>query len=439
VTSIRTFLVLAVLATLILFNFIAAIQGYRSSMAEAERLFDDQMLETAKLIANLPIGIEPQNSSHSSAIAFQLWRNNEKMLASANAPAIAIAELKPGFDFINFDGYRWRTLAYFDRSHDVWVTLAERSDTRYLLAENVILESIFPLLIGIPIVGLLIWLIINQGLRPLIQLSAELREKKADDLTPVSNLDSRQELTQVTRSVNSLIERLRLTLEREKRFTADAAHELRTPISALKIQLHNIAQEVPAGSEALAQLGTGVDRMQHLVEQLLFLYRATPEQFSQNIQLLDIYVLAEELLAEQYYLFEAKQQTVELLGEHCLVEGNDFALNTLLKNLLSNANKYTPKGGQISISVQATPQGVRLTVEDSGPGVPKELEERIFERFYRVGQASDEDISGCGLGLTIVKNIVELQGAKIRVERSSFDSGSAFIIDFDAAKTDVHS
>ena len=438
-TSIRTFLVLTVLATIILFNFIAAIQGYRSSMAEAERLFDDQMLETAKLIANLPIEIQPQNSNHSSTIAFQLWRNNKMMLASANAPTIAIAELKPGFDFINFDGYRWRTLAYFDRSHDVWVTLAERSDTRYLLAENVILESIFPLLIGIPIVGLLIWLIINQGLRPLIQLSAELREKKADDLTPVSNLGSRQELTQVTRSVNSLIERLRLTLEREKRFTADAAHELRTPISALKIQLHNIAQEVPAESEALAQLGTGVDRMQHLVEQLLFLYRATPEQFTQNIQQLDLYVLAEELLAEQYYLFEAKQQTVELLGEHCLVEGNDFALNTLLKNLLSNANKYTPKGGQISISVKATPQGVRLTVEDSGPGVPKELEERIFERFYRVGQASDEDISGCGLGLTIVKNIVELQGAKIRVEQSSFDSGSAFIIDFDAAKTDVHS
>ena len=438
-TSIRTFLVLAVLATIILFNFIAAIQGYRSSMAEAERLFDDQMLETAKLIANLPIEIQPQNSNHSSTIAFQLWRNNKMMLASANAPTIAIAELKPGFDFINFDGYRWRTLAYFDRSHDIWVTLAERSDTRYLLAENVILESIFPLLIGIPIVGLLILLIINQGLRPLIQLSAELREKKADDLTPVSNLGSRQELTQVTRSVNSLIERLRLTLEREKRFTADAAHELRTPISALKIQLHNIAQEVPAESEALAQLGTGVDRMQHLVEQLLFLYRATPEQFTQNIQQLDLYVLAEELLAEQYYLFEAKQQTVELLGEHCLVEGNDFALNTLLKNLLSNANKYTPKGGQISISVKATPQGVRLTVEDSGPGVPKELEERIFERFYRVGQASDEDISGCGLGLTIVKNIVELQGAKIRVERSSFDSGSAFIIDFDAAKTDVHS
>ena len=169
------------------------------------------------------------------------------------------------------------------------------------------------------------------------------------------------------------------------------------------------------------------------------MYRATPEQFTQNIQQLDLYVLAEELLAEQYYLFEAKQQTVELLGEHCMVEGNDFALNTLLKNLLSNANKYTPKGGQISISVKATPQGVRLTVEDSGPGVPKELEERIFERFYRVGQASDEDISGCGLGLTIVKNIVELQGAKIRVEQSSFDSGSAFIIDFDAAKTDVHS
>ncbi|MCF7982151.1 MAG: sensor histidine kinase, partial [Pseudomonadales bacterium] len=110
------------------------------------------------------------------------------------------------------------------------------------------------------------------------------------------------------------------------------------------------------------------------------------------------------------------------------------ALNTLLKNLLSNANKYTPIGGQIRIRVQATREGAHLKVEDSGPGIPKALEERIFERFYRAAHTSDESISGCGLGLTIVKNIVELQGANIKLERSSFDSGSAFIIDFKAVR-----
>ncbi len=432
--SIRTFLILTVIATLILFNFIAAIQGYRSSMAEAEQLFDQQMFNTAMLIANLPLEQNTTDFSHSGDIAFQIWKDGKIAASSSNAPVSAIAELTPGYGYINFSGYRWRALAYFDLRQNLWVTLAERSDIRYLLAENVILESVIPLLIGIPLVGLLIWLIVNQGLMPLTQLSKQLREKKAEDLTPLSEMELRPELVQITRSVNSLIERLRSTLEREKRFTADAAHEMRTPISALKVQLHNIAEEVPADSQSLIQLRAGVERMQHLVEQLLVLYRSTPEQLAENSRLLDLYTLAQDVMAEQYYLFESKNQSIELVGDHCTINGNDIALTTLLKNLLSNASKYTPESGQIKISVKKQQQRVRLTVEDSGPGVPEALRNRIFDRFYRGAHQSDRNILGCGLGLTIVQHILVLLGATITVSNSRFPTGSAFIIDFSEAK-----
>jgi len=261
-------------------------------------------------------------------------------------------------------------------------------------------------------------------------LSAELKEKQAHDLSPLGHENSVTELEQVIESTNGFIHRLNEVLEREKRFSADAAHELRTPISALKVQLHNLSDEIDPQDDSYQQLQSGVERMQHLIEQLLSLYRTTPEKFAENCHRVDLYQLAQNQIAQMYASFEKKNQNLELEGESAEIEGDQFALETLISNLLSNANKYTPPGGRIVVRVEDRPSTVILTVEDSGPGVPEADRQRIFDRFYRADYAANNSTPGCGLGLTIVAHIAELHDAKVLIEESSFDGGSAFKVCF---------
>ena len=430
--SIRLFLVASILATLTLFNFVAALQGYQSSMEEAEALFDRQLEDLAAIVLNIDVSGEVEGISLGNGILFQIWQSSELLAASSGSPAESILEFEEGFSFVNFDSYRWRGFTQFNPSSQRWVMVVERTDLRFILAENVVLESVLPILLGIPLVGLLIWSIVSLGLRPLDKLSTELKKKQAHDLSPVVYENSARELEQVIQSTNSFILRLDEVLEREKRFSADAAHELRTPISALKIQLHNLGEEIGSDHESFQQLQSGVERMQHLIEQLLSLYRTTPEKFAQNCHQVDLYQLVQEQIAQLYSSFENRNQILELSGDEALIEGDDFALQTLVSNLLSNANKYTTEGGKILVSVCEIDSDIVLSVEDSGPGIAEEDRLRIFDRFYRsdLGGNSNREMPGCGLGLTIVAHIAELHQARVVVEGSNFESGSAFRVKF---------
>ncbi|MBL4571762.1 MAG: sensor histidine kinase N-terminal domain-containing protein [Gammaproteobacteria bacterium] len=430
--SIRLFLVASILAALILFNFVAALQGYQSSMREADTLFDNQMLDLARLVSNLDLSnASTRDLRLGNNLAFQIWSESQLLAASHNAPALPLQNFAPGFEYVNFEGYRWRTFTRYEVPLDRWVIVAERTDLRFVLAENVVLQSILPLLLGIPFVGLLIWIIVSHGLRPLQQLSDALRNKGANDLSPILSANSRIELDQVVESINGFIQRLDRVMEREKRFSADAAHELRTPMSALKIQLHNLSEEMDTKHESFQQLQEGVDRMQHLIEQLLSLYRATPEQFINNCETVDLYAITQDQLASSYPYFEVKEQNVELIGSSIEIEADKFALETLISNLLGNANKYTPRDGSIVVSIDDLGDEVCLKVEDNGPGIPEAEKSRVFDRFYRVaGSDGSSRPPGCGLGLTIVSHVADLHQARVEVKDSSFESGSAFCVYF---------
>jgi two-component system, OmpR family, sensor kinase len=430
--SIRLFLIASIVAALILFNFVAALQGYQSSMREADTLFDNQMLDLARLVSNLDVSnANTRDLRLGNDLAFQIWSDSQLLAASHNAPEQPLQSFVPGFEYANFAGYRWRTFARFEAPLDRWVIVAERTDLRFVLAENVVLQSILPLLLGIPIIGLLIWVIVSHGLRPLQQLSLELKNKGANDLSPILSADSRIELDQVIESINGFIQRLNTVMEREKRFSADAAHELRTPMSALKVQLHNLGKEIDTKQEYFQQLQEGVDRMQHLIEQLLSLYRATPEQFVSNLDSIDLYALTQEQIADMYARFEQKEQNVELIGAPLEIDADRFALETLLSNLLTNASKYTPRGGSIVVRIDDRGQEICLCVEDNGPGIPDSEKERVFDRFYRTGtNDSSLNSTGCGLGLTIVSHVAELHGARVELNDSSFASGCAFCVYF---------
>jgi two-component system sensor histidine kinase QseC len=171
VRSIRVFLATSIVSLLTLFNFVAAVQGYQSSMREADALFDNQMLDLALLVSNLDVSDERLRSLQlGDDLAFQVWQNNKLLAASANAPSVALHEFADGYDYANFNSYRWRTLARFDQVHEKWVFIAERMDLRFVLAENVVLQSVGPLLLGIPLVGLLVWAFVSRGLAPLRKL-----------------------------------------------------------------------------------------------------------------------------------------------------------------------------------------------------------------------------------------------------------------------------
>jgi len=430
-SSIRLFLVAGILATITLFNFVAALRGYQSSMVEADQLFDNQLLDFARLVGRLDMSDTHEELRLGNNLAFQVWDHDTLVAYSYHAPAEPISDFTNGFDFSNFDGYRWRTYTRHETMSGHWVIVAERTDLRYVLAENVVLESILPILLSIPLVGLLIWLIVSHGLRPLAVLSMELKNKHVNDLSPVQAQNTRRELAQVVQSINGFMARLNQSVEREKRFSADAAHELRTPISALKVQLHNLSGEIDTGSDAWQQLQHGVERMQHLVEQLLTLYRMNPDKFAENCRQVDLYQVCEDVIARQYSLVESRQQNLALEGDHCTITGDVFALDTLVSNLLSNASKYTPAEGNILVRVHRQSGCILLDVEDDGPGIPKADRERIFERFYHSEKSPQEgDPPGCGLGLTIVSHVAHLHHADVSVGVSSFGKGSRFTVSF---------
>jgi len=194
--SIRVFLVTIILAIFILFSFVAALKGYESSMREAEKLFDRQLLNTARLISHLPTGESMTHFDQDSTIAFQIWHQGVLVATSRNTASKAMVAFTPGFNFSNFSGYRWRTVALRFNNGDRWVLAAERTDLRYALAEKVTLESVFPIFISIPLLGLLIWLIVSRGLKPLQEFADELESKRANDLSPLTYPLAYQELIQ---------------------------------------------------------------------------------------------------------------------------------------------------------------------------------------------------------------------------------------------------
>jgi len=292
---------------------------------------------------------------------------------------------------------------------------------------------VLPAVIGLPILAVLIWIVVSRGLHPMRRLAHELGDKQANDLSPLSIAVNSQELSQIVSSSNDLLARLKSSLLREKQFASDAAHELRTPISSLKVQLYNISQEQPERNKEFGELQKITHQLEHVVEQILALYRTSPDEYHTRFEAIDLTSLAQQVIAEEYDNYERKNQQIEFFGQRQLILGDKFSLTTLIQNLLSNANKYTPNGGHIIVKIKRENDQVVLLVEDSGPGIPTYEHERLFQRFYRVGgdrHTSGE--SGCGLGLAIVKRIAELYNAEITLEPSSFASGTAFTLHFSA-------
>ncbi|HEY9034879.1 MAG TPA: ATP-binding protein, partial [Pseudomonadales bacterium] len=384
--SIRRFLVIVLLASITLFNFVAAIRGYHTGMDESSRLFDAQLATMATVISQMDVTrLEPVSLPALGDLAIQVYSADRQLLyRSGNAPAEALSSFSSGFSYAGFSSRHWRSYCLLSDDRQHWIMVAERMDNRYRIAESIVLKTLFPIIVGLPVIGLLIWLIVGSGLQPLYNLASQLGNKKPGDLSMLDNADTPVELTRLTSSINALLQRLANSVSRERRFSGDAAHELRTPLSVLKTQVYNLQKKWPADDPAIAGINASLDRMTHLIEQLLILYRTTPEQFMACFADVDLYTQAQQVIASLYDTIEQKHQHIELIGDQSRLVGDEFALTALLKNLVDNASKYTPAHGHIRVSLTDLPDRVHLVVEDSGPGIDPALHQRVFERFYRV-------------------------------------------------------
>lgn len=450
-TSIRSYLVTVLIALLTLTSFLAALQGYRHSSEQAGRMFDEDLQVLAASLLDLyqeaptaTPALLPADTYQSGLNAVQVFRRGQLIYRNHSAPARPI-DVASGFSEQNFLGQRWRTYRIEDTASGLTVISAQPLHGRQNLADEVVLASIYPVVLSLPLQALLIWWVVSRGLQPLRRLAEQLSVKKADDLSPLTlaeadaqggsghsgshHVESRKvpcELAPVLQTTNHLLARLRLAFEREKRFAADVAHELRTPLSVLQVQLFNAEQrwiEADLPLDELNALKGGVERMSHLIEQILLLNRTNPEQFQSRLQMLDLAELCRNQIVELYPQFERKQQDIALLGEpSVMLMADAFALPLLVRNLLGNANKYTPAGGTIQLQLQqlngAQQAQVQLTVADSGPGIAEDEYAKVFQRFYRVGGDRQRE-TGSGLGLAICQEIAGLHQGQLQLARST--------------------
>lgn len=434
--SIRGFLTTLLLATIVLAAFVSVLQGYKASSQEIQQQMDFELVDLAELLTAQQINNGNSAIYVGKKIAFQIINVEQGAADDLIANDQQISPLKQEFQEVNFRGYRWRSYSLFNDEKKLWVTVAERLDIRFDLAEKIILKSLIPVVLEVFFVAALIWFIVGYALKPLYSLSKSLKNKRENDLSPLNVGHPYKEVEQLTQSINSLLRRLEQSFDREKRFASDVAHELRTPLSVLKVDFFNLSQVLDDDNPEVQALSRGIDRMEHLIQQILTLYRTTPDRFMATFTHFDFYVLAQKAIAEQYEKIDAKFQTVELRGETSILFGEQATLEILLVNLIENANKYTPVGGSIKLSVFDSRNSIVLQVEDSGVGIVESQYDRVFERFYRVdGDCHTSNIQGCGIGLSIVKHIADLHNATIKLQHSSHKTGLMVRVNFPRDKS----
>lgn len=432
-TSIQKFLIIVILSVVCLTNFIAALQGYRDSLEAVDRIEEQQLKEKAHTLvalasqrANIPESIFGDDA------LYQVWHQSSMLAKSKNAPGVPFSMSGPGFHFKSYKGHQW--LLYQLDGHDpaLQIIVATRHRVYSSLTEDVLIRTILPIIWVLPIIGLLVWGIVHIGLKPLRSLATQLNSRSANEFSPITNDRYTRELLPIVNALNGLFDRLSNAFEREKRFSADAAHELRTPLSALKINLHNLSK-APIDDELLGSLKRTVDRMEHSIEQLLSLHKVSMDAENQNFETINLRTVTQDAIAEAYDQLTFKHQEISLEGEDCYISGRLHSIAILLRNLIDNASKYTPDHGVIRATVEKQGDHACLLIEDSGPGVPEEEYVRVLDRFYRVGGDQNTSKSrGTGLGLSIVSDIARTHDAVLIISRSSELGGLAVKISFPA-------
>lgn len=441
--SIRKFLLFNLLTALFITTWLAAIGNYYLNLNDIENHLDEILIETAVSLEKLMhTDLQKKNylatlsQRHKRAMSkdrfrLQVWDLHHHLLLSSDEQSSNFLEplSKTGFHTQNFHHEQWRSFTLINNTAGFKILVATREDIRDELAHQMIFNYLEITLFVFPLSGLLIWFVISISFRTLDKIAKEVADREPEYLKPVDVKNIPPEIKPVIDEINQLLERIAQSLEREQRFAADAAHELRTPLAALKTHAQVASQTTDPQERqfALAHLLQGVDRSTHIVQQLLTLSRLTPgASHLEGLAKISLSKIVTDIMAQLAPTAIEKNIDIALHSPNhpIYIQGHFTALNILVRNLVDNAIRYTPENGKVDVELIETPDKVVLRVVDNGPGIPSELRSRVFERFYRVlGNKSP----GSGLGLAIVQQIANLHGAAVKL--SSPSQGTGLVIE----------
>lgn len=443
-TSMRRRTLALVLGLMLLGTLAMTLFNYFDSTHEVEEIYDAQLAHSARLLQGLmrtPVREEERaglyrafnealaqagqrskpGHPYESKLAFQVWDASGHLLVhSAGAPSLESPSQQEGFAALELGPHKWRGFLLRDTSTGLLIWTGERDDVRRELVTSIVRHTLFPTLLGSLLLAALLWWAIGWGLAPLRNMAAVIRARHADSLQPLQLEPLPSELAPMQAALNRLLGQIERLLERERRFIADAAHELRTPLAVLRVHVQNATQarDEAEREQSLGYLLGGIDRATRVVNQLLTLARMEPLIERGELAQVDVLALVRETLAEltPWVLKQGLELDLEAEEGDYHLNADPGSLGIALQNLVTNAVNHSPAGGRLHVRLSADAQRLLLQVEDQGPGIPAEDLERVFERFYSRGT-----VQGAGLGLAIVQSIARRHAGQIRLR--NLDSG----------------
>jgi two-component system sensor histidine kinase QseC len=418
-----------------------AVASYIDARQEIDELLDAHLAQASTLlIAQAGHDLDeidehvPEARRYSRRVAFQFWEGGTRLrLRSSNAPHERLAANDEGFSDVRIDGHRWRVFSGWDSRHRYLVQAGERLGGRDEIVAAMARNLLLPLVVALPLLALLVWLVIERVLRPLRMLNREVAHRAPDHLAPIDVGRAPVEVAPLVTNLNDLFGRVHASMANERRFTADAAHELRTPLAALRAQAQ-VARGATDDRErmrALDNVLAGCDRAAHLVDQLLTLARLDPAHAQSAQTNVAFAPLVQSAIAEA--MPAALEKDIEIAlreDERVHVHGDARLLGILLRNLLDNAIRYSPPASAVDVEIGRDHGNPRVRVRDQGPGVPADARAQLGQRFQRFGVS---DVSGTGLGLSIVLRVAELHGAQVAFDEAP-GGGLAVTVTFPAAR-----
>lgn len=425
--SLRRRLVWLLTSTVAAIWLLSVLVVYQRAHHEADELLDNQLTQVGETLLAIVAGGEVEHfvkelhehpQRYPVPIAFEVWLSKDgearRLVVSPGHAGFETA-VTPGFSEHPHQGANWRFYTTLDDDAEYRVVVGQSHAARERLAREIGLSLLLPAMLALPLMALGVWWVVGRALRPVDAVARQVGALDAQALAPLDETARLpDEIAPLRTALNALIRRVTEAFDNERRFTADAAHELRTPLAALKVQAQVAlrAQADDSRQHALTQVVVGVDRMTHLVEQLLTLARVDPATQSAAQPPIDPADTVAAVCAELLPLARQRGQNLVVdVAEGCTVAASGAWLQIALRNLVDNALRYAGNGARIEVRLVRTATGCALSVADDGPGVAPELRTRLSARFVR-GEVEDE---GCGLGLSIVARIAALSHAQLEL------------------------